>query len=266
MMLPTGSSQNLPAPSRLKVVGGSPLMLGQNISSTLAMNDTSVISPLDISRRHSNPYPSSLKQRHAQNDLFTHEVVGHKSFNDASFAAANMQSLPALKENDSMVYLEGPRVYSCAHCRTHLTNSDEIISKSFHGRSGRAFLFDHCVNVTVGKAQDRVLMTGLHSVCDISCKRCKTLIGWTYARAYESSQKYKEGKFIVEKINLYQEDGASGRDRHHPRGQRSKRSHGRFAGDNAIPRFFDARSSEDTDRKPPPGTNPSQKRSVRIQV
>jgi hypothetical protein len=31
-------------------------------------------------------------------------------------------------------------------------------------------------------------------------------VGWTYKRAYEASQKYKEGKFIIEKINLYLEE------------------------------------------------------------
>ena len=71
---------------------------------------------------------------------------------------------------------------------------------------GRAYLFDQCVNVNVGPPEDRHLMTGLHSVCDIFCKRCKHLVGWTYAKAYESSQKYKEGKFIIEKINLHMEE------------------------------------------------------------
>lgn len=32
------------------------------------------------------------------------------------------------------------------------------------------------------------------------------MVGWTYAKAYETSQKYKEGKFIVEKINLHLEE------------------------------------------------------------
>jgi Yippee zinc-binding/DNA-binding /Mis18, centromere assembly len=135
-----------------------------------------------------------------------------------------------------MVYLDGPQIYTCAQCRTHLTSHDEIISKSFHGRHGtqrvalfviergyvccisqnshvgvslfalrpgRAYLFDHCVNVTIGPPEDRLLITGLHSVCDIFCKRCKNMVGWTYSKAYETSQKYKEGKFIVEKINLH---------------------------------------------------------------
>lgn len=39
--------------------------------------------------------------------------------------------------NDTLVYLEGPRVYTCNHCRTHLTSHDEIFSKSFHGRHGK---------------------------------------------------------------------------------------------------------------------------------
>jgi len=71
---------------------------------------------------------------------------------------------------------------------------------------GRAFLFENCANVVQGPAEDRRLITGLHSVCDITCKRCKTLIGWTYEKAYESSQKYKEGKFIVERIHLFMEE------------------------------------------------------------
>jgi hypothetical protein len=32
------------------------------------------------------------------------------------------------------------------------------------------------------------------------------MVGWTYARAYEPSQKYKEGKYIIEKINLHLEE------------------------------------------------------------
>lgn len=43
----------------------------------------------------------------------------------------------ALLENDSLVYLDGPQVYTCGECRTHLTSHDDIISKSFHGRHGK---------------------------------------------------------------------------------------------------------------------------------
>jgi hypothetical protein len=100
----------------------------------------------------------------------------------------------------------GPRVYACGTCRTHLTSHDDIISKSFHGRTGRAYLFDSAVNVNMGPPADRLLITGLHSVCDIFCVRCRAIVGWTYLRAYEQSQQYKEGKFILEKSRVRLEE------------------------------------------------------------
>jgi len=149
----------------------------------------------------------------------------HHSVSDMTnqITICTARALSARKENDSMVYLDGPRIYTCGECRTHLTSHDEIISKSFHGRHGRAYLFDQCVNYTVGTAEDRRLITGLHSVCDIFCKRCKTLIGWTYAKAYEHSQKYKEGKFIIEKINLHMEESGNSYEVNHPAGERRDR-------------------------------------------
>ncbi|KAJ6900176.1 LOW QUALITY PROTEIN: hypothetical protein NC652_026339 [Populus alba x Populus x berolinensis] len=36
--------------------------------------------------------------------------------------------------------LEG-RIYSCKHCRTHIALYDDIVSKSFHCRHGKAYLF-----------------------------------------------------------------------------------------------------------------------------
>jgi len=41
-----------------------------------------------------------------------------------------------IEKEESMIYLEGPQIYTCAQCRTHLTSHDDIISKSFHGRNG----------------------------------------------------------------------------------------------------------------------------------
>jgi hypothetical protein len=46
------------------------------------------------------------------------------------------------------------------------------------------------------------------------------MVGWTYLRAYESSQKYKEGKFIIEKINLHLEE-SDYYEVNHPAGERS---------------------------------------------
>ncbi|XP_036921267.1 protein yippee-like 3 [Sturnira hondurensis] len=74
------------------------------------------------------------------------------------------------------------RRYSCAHCRAHLANHDDLISKSFQGSQGRAYLFNSVVNVGCGPAEERVLLTGLHAVADIHCENCKTTLGWKYWR------------------------------------------------------------------------------------
>ncbi len=41
-------------------------------------------------------------------------------------------------------------------------------------------------------------MTGQHTVSDISCSVCGSVLGWKYVEAQEESQRYKVGKFILE--------------------------------------------------------------------
>jgi hypothetical protein len=100
-----------------------------------------------------------------------------------------------------------------ATSRSHLALHDELISKAFHGRSGRAYLFSKVINVTLGRQEDRLLSTGLHSVSDIFCINCGESVGWFYEFAHQLSQKYKEGKYILEKQKIFQDyvapDGAS---------------------------------------------------------
>lgn len=68
--------------------------------------------------------------------------------------------------------------------------------------SGRAFLFSHAANIVEGPKEDRHLLTGLHTVADVYCADCGELLGWTYKRAFEESQKYKEGKIVLEKFKI----------------------------------------------------------------
>ncbi|XP_010891874.1 protein yippee-like 2 isoform X3 [Esox lucius] len=79
--------------------------------------------------------------------------------------------------------------------------------QSFQGSQGRAYLFNSVVNVGCGPAEERVLLTGLHAVADIYCENCKTTLGWKYEHAFESSQKYKEGKFIIELAHMIKDNG-----------------------------------------------------------
>lgn len=93
------------------------------------------------------------------------------------------------------------------------------------------------VNVGCGPAEERLLLTGLHAVADIYCENCHTTLGWKYVsmicfnrtngkqhllplhsdhnlfffslqeQAFELSQKYKEGKFIIELSHMIKDNG-----------------------------------------------------------
>ncbi len=43
------------------------------------------------------------------------------------------------------------------------------------------------VNVTLGPKEDRLLMTGLHTVADIFCSHCQTVLGWKYVSTWQIS-------------------------------------------------------------------------------
>ncbi|XP_057435222.1 protein yippee-like isoform X2 [Lotus japonicus] len=79
---------------------------------------------------------------------------------------------------------------------------------SFHCRHGKAYLFDKVVNITVGVKEERMMITGLHTVVDIFCVACGSIVGWKYEAAYETTEKYKEGKFILERFKVLGPDGS----------------------------------------------------------
>ncbi|XP_068637727.1 protein yippee-like [Aristolochia californica] len=106
------------------------------------------------------------------------------------------------------VELEG-RIYSCKHCQTHLALYEEIVSKFFHCSHGKAYLFSNVVNISVGDKEERIMMTGMHTVSDIFCVRCGSDVGWKYEAAHDESQKYKEGKFILERFKVSGSDGSN---------------------------------------------------------
>ncbi|KAG0179811.1 hypothetical protein DFQ29_001620 [Apophysomyces sp. BC1021] len=70
---------------------------------------------------------------------------------------------------------------------------------------GPAYLVDQVVNVSIGTKEERMLMTGMHTVADLYCNVCQSKIGWKYLRAFAEPQKYKEGKCIVEKAKIAKE-------------------------------------------------------------
>ncbi|KAE8156450.1 yippee-domain-containing protein [Aspergillus tamarii] len=114
-------------------------------------------------------------------------------------------------------YLRGQVSYiQCSRCATDLCLTSQIISKGFTGRHGRAYLvsagpiacavsisatsspIESLPNTIMQKPVSRQLVTGAHTVSDISCAFCGSILGWKYVAAEEEAQRYKVGKFILE--------------------------------------------------------------------
>ncbi|KAH0686064.1 hypothetical protein KY285_016609 [Solanum tuberosum] len=53
-----------------------------------------------------------------------------------------------------------------------------------------------------------MMMTGMHTVADIFCVCCGSIVGWKYETAHEKSQKYKEGKSVLERFKICGPDGS----------------------------------------------------------
>ena len=52
------------------------------------------------------------------------------------------------------------------------------------------------------------MTTGKHVVRDLRCVACGHLLGWRYELAHERREKYKEGKYILERMQLVDLDAA----------------------------------------------------------
>ncbi|CAN1175064.1 Putative yippee-like protein Os10g0369500 [Linum perenne] len=101
-----------------------------------------------------------------------------------------------------LLEVNGARVFKCKCCNVDFASYEDIVSKEFQGRYGRAYLFRKVVNVSLGASEERNLSSGMHVVNDIYCSSCQQILGWKYEKALEETQKYKEGLFILEKERM----------------------------------------------------------------
>ncbi|KAF6143137.1 hypothetical protein GIB67_000360 [Kingdonia uniflora] len=127
-----------------------------------------------------------------------------------------------------VVELEG-RIYKCKFCSCHLAHADDLVSRrykfymfsfsikdeflvnfslilvavsskqAFSCRRGKAYLFNTVVNITYGAQEERMMLSGMHTVADIFCCCCGQIVGWKYEAAHDKNQKYKEGKHVLER-------------------------------------------------------------------
>ncbi|KAF3432779.1 hypothetical protein FNV43_RR23881 [Rhamnella rubrinervis] len=104
-----------------------------------------------------------------------------------------------------MAEFDGHPYYSCINCRNPVAMRFDLLSKDFMVKTGQAYFFSRAMNVTVGKREDRRLVTGVYTIADIACSNCGEVLGWKYIRASEIRDKFKEGKFIIERTKIAKE-------------------------------------------------------------
>ncbi|QHN80986.1 protein yippee-like At5g53940 isoform X1 [Arachis ipaensis] len=121
-----------------------------------------------------------------------------------------------------LLELQG-RAYRCRFCDTPLALSDDVLSRSFTCLRGRAYLFSNVVNITLGPQEERMMMSGWHTVEDIFCCCCGQMLGWKYVSftfapqlssssirtvvAHDKNQRFKEGKSVLERWRIAHDAG-----------------------------------------------------------
>ncbi|GAA5854517.1 hypothetical protein JCM5353_000036 [Sporobolomyces roseus] len=114
---------------------------------------------------------------------------------------------PALNRSDSHTFIpDHVPTFRCSTCSLELALADELVSRSFQGGSGPAYLLRSVFNVEVGPQSPKNLISGKHVIAPLNCAGCSTEIGWKYFISPASSQKYKEGKCILEKNKIYKDN------------------------------------------------------------
>ena len=126
------------------------------------------------------------------------------------------KKLPQVREGEVRLHRAQPNTLKCVTCSSDIAFADQIVSKGFTGRHGRAYLVSlpppsrknssqdkekdssMLPNTKIGRSVNRELLTGQHVVADVSCVICSAVLGWKYLDAKEAAQKYKIGKYILE--------------------------------------------------------------------
>ncbi|KAH3660085.1 hypothetical protein OGAPHI_007290 [Ogataea philodendri] len=125
-------------------------------------------------------------------------------FNSPRSSVSSATSCPHLFATNTFV---PTRILRCKQCHNHICLTSLIISDNFTGSLGAAFFVSKVLNVKLSKTRDfKRMKTGRYEVKGISCKQCDSTLGWKYLYSEEDKEKYKEGRFVVERKLLEEVD------------------------------------------------------------
>jgi hypothetical protein len=74
--------------------------------------------------------------------------------------------------------------------------------------SDTCFLSSYNINFAPSNVQ--LMMTGAHTMQELTCSSCSTYMGWKIVRAHDTSESWKDGNFLLELEHLYFQPDALG--------------------------------------------------------
>lgn len=93
--------------------------------------------------------------------------------------------------------------FVCSSCSLEVGMQSDIIWEGYMGANKSAYLFSKVSNlVPSAEPREQQLSTGHFLLRDVRCKSCSAAFGWTYIKAWNQDQKYKEGTTIVQRSLL----------------------------------------------------------------
>jgi hypothetical protein len=93
--------------------------------------------------------------------------------------------------------------FVCSSCSLDVGLQSDIIWEGYMGANKAAYLFSKVLNMEpAAEPRKQQLSTGHFLLQDVRCKSCSATFGWSYLKAWNQDQKYKEGTTIVERSLL----------------------------------------------------------------
>ncbi|KAF9811499.1 hypothetical protein IEO21_06583 [Rhodonia placenta] len=88
---------------------------------------------------------------------------------------------------------------ACKACRASIVSRSSVITEDgFRGYHGKAALVTDAPNTSPAAPSIMLMDTGAHTIAELACASCAAYLGWRVLRAHELSEKWKEGRCILE--------------------------------------------------------------------
>jgi len=98
-------------------------------------------------------------------------------------------NVPSISEGGSL---------ACKQCGASICSLKSLVSSSYRGFAGKAALAIDASNVRYDRPSIQLMTSGAYTIQEIMCLGCSSYLGWKMVHAHELTERWKEGKHILE--------------------------------------------------------------------